>query len=123
MSAEPAAGEILCRLDEIADPGAKGFAFWTGEVMFRGFVVRRGDKVQGWRDSCPHIGTPLTFGDDRYLTRDGGHILCVTHGALFRPDDGRCVAGPCMGLSLRPWPIDVRGDQIVAVGDPGASRS
>lgn len=111
MSA-PEPGTPLCRLDEIADPGAKGFSFWTGEVMFRGFVVRRGDRLQGWRDRCPHIGTPLTFGDDRYLTRDGQHILCVTHGAIFRPDDGLCLGGPCVGRSLTPWPVEVTDGEV-----------
>jgi nitrite reductase/ring-hydroxylating ferredoxin subunit len=111
----PEAGRVLCRLDEIADPGSKGFSFWTGEMVFRGFVVRRGGVVKGWR----HVGTPLTFGDDRYLTRDGAHLLCVTHGALFDPDTGLCVAGPCVGQSLRDWPVAVR-DGAVVVADVGA---
>ena len=109
----PEPGAVLCRLDEIADPGAKGFTFWTGEMMFRGFVVRRGDAVRGWRDRCPHVGTPLTLGDDRFLTRDGAYILCSTHGALFRPGDGLCVGGPCAGQSLRAWPVEVTDGQVV----------
>ena len=44
---------------------------------------------------------------DRYLTREGDLILCGTHGALFRPDDGLCVGGPCAGKSLTPWPVRV----------------
>lgn len=113
MRGAPPAGTPLCRLDEIGEPGSKGFAFWSGELMFRGFVVRREGEVLGYVDRCPHIGTPLTFGDDRYLTRGGEHILCVTHGALFRPQDGLCLGGPCVGRSLTPWGIEVRGDQIV----------
>ncbi|MDP9102760.1 MAG: Rieske (2Fe-2S) protein [Pseudomonadota bacterium] len=113
----PQPGQTLCRLDEIADPGSKGFSFWTGEMVFRGFVVRRGDEVKGWRDRCPHIGTPLTFGDDRYLTRDGAHLICVTHGALFRPEDGMCVAGPCAGQSLRAWPVQVRDGAVIVAAD------
>jgi len=103
----PEPGQVLCRLDDIPDPGSKGFSFWTGEMVFRAFVVRRGDEVKGWRDRCPHIGTPLSFGDDRYLTRGGDYIMCFTHGALFRPEDGMCVGGPCVGQALRPWPVKV----------------
>ncbi len=116
MTDGPAPGATLCRLDEIPNPGAKGFTVWTGERMFRGFVVRRGEEVIGYLDRCPHIGTPLTLGDDRYLTRDGGHILCSTHGALFRLEDGLCLAGPCPGRTLPSWPVTVV-DGLVAVAE------
>lgn len=111
MSA-PESGTRLCRVEEIADPGAKGFSFWTGEVMFRGFVVRKGGELKGWRDRCPHIGTPLTLGDDRYLTRSGDLILCSTHGAVFRLADGLCMGGPCAGQSLTPWAVDVVDGEV-----------
>ena len=112
MSAAPAPGTLLCRVEDIPDPGSKGFGFWTGEIMFRGFVVKKDGELQGWRDRCPHVGTPLTFGDDRYLTRDGEMILCVTHGALFRIHDGYCVGGPCAGQRLTPWPVTITEGEV-----------
>lgn len=105
--ARPAAGVQLCRLDEIADPGAKGFRFRDGSRLFAGFVVRRGESVAGYVDSCPHAGWPLGAMDDRYLTRSGEHILCAGHGALFALD-GACVAGPCMGERLTGWAVRVQ---------------
>lgn len=110
----PAPGTPLCRLDALSDPGARGFCFDLGDEMFQGFVVRQGDAVFGWRDRCPHLGLPLTLGDDRYLTREGGFILCCSHGALFQPTDGLCVAGPCVGRRLHAWPVRVSGDLVVA---------
>ena len=112
--ARPDAGHRLCALDEIADPGAKGFRFRDGDRLFMGFVVRSGDTARGYVDRCPHAGTPLALVTDRYLTREGDLLLCATHGALFRPDDGACVAGPCEGLSLAPWPIEVRAGVVFA---------
>jgi len=103
----PAPGLDLCELATLDDPGARGFAFKSDGAMFRGFVVRRGDVVAGYIDSCPHVGAPLALTPTAYLTRDGDHIICASHGALFRPDDGRCVAGPCVGRSLKPWPVAV----------------
>jgi nitrite reductase/ring-hydroxylating ferredoxin subunit len=50
--------------------------------------------------------------DDRYFTRDGRHLLCSGHAALFRPQDGECVAGPCAGDRLTPWKIAVLGGEI-----------
>lgn len=112
MNPPPQPGDPLCRVDDLTDPGAKGFAYFSGEMMFRYFVVRRGEQVWGWRDRCPHVGTPLTMGDNRFLTRDGGHILCATHGALFRLEDGLCLGGPCVGRALTPWPVEVRGGAV-----------
>lgn len=109
--ARPAAGVRLCALDEIADPGAKGFRFREGDRLFAGFIVRRGHEARGFVDSCPHAGWPLSALDDRYLTRDERHILCAGHGALFELD-GRCVAGPCMGDHLMPWPVEVQGGEV-----------
>jgi len=97
----------LCRVEDISDPGAKGFRFRKDQALFAGFLVRQGDRVAGYVDSCPHNGWPLAVLDDRYLTRSGDRILCAAHGAVFRPDDGVCVGGPCAGESLTPWPVAV----------------
>ena len=98
----------------MADPGGKGFRFREGGALFAGFVVRQGETVRGYADSCPHAGWPLASLDERYLTRDGRHILCAGHGALFDLD-GVCVAGPCYKQSLQPWPVEVRdGDVLTA---------
>jgi nitrite reductase/ring-hydroxylating ferredoxin subunit len=81
--------------------------FESNGAAFRGFIVRWGKRVAGYVDSCPHVGAPLALTPTAYLTGTGEHIICATHGALFRPDDGKCVAGPCVGRSLKPWPVAV----------------
>lgn len=103
---------MLCRLADIADPGAKGFTWRDGDWLFHGFVVRRGDTVNGFIDRCPHAGMPLALFEDHYLTREKDLILCSSHGALFRPDNGLCIGGPCAGRSLWPWPVEVAGEEI-----------
>ncbi len=110
--ARPGPGVALCRLDEIADPGARGFDFRAGDQTFMGFVVRLGERAVGYIDSCPHAGWPLAIGD-RYLTRDARYILCAGHGAAFTPDTGACVFGPCAGEHLPPWPVEVGMDGVV----------
>ncbi|MFL5295980.1 MAG: Rieske (2Fe-2S) protein [Phenylobacterium sp.] len=96
---------------EIADPGAKGFRFRAETRLFAAFLVRRGDDVSGWIDQCPHAGWPLGAFDDRYLTRDGAHILCTGHGGLFDLS-GRGVTTPCVGQHLTPWPVAVRAGEV-----------
>jgi nitrite reductase/ring-hydroxylating ferredoxin subunit len=106
------AGVTLCALGDLPDPGARNFVLEIGDRRFHGFVVRRGDAVAGFVDSCPHMGLPLAKRLDDYLTDDGALIGCDWHGALFRPEDGLCVGGPCQGQSLKPWPIEIVGGMV-----------
>ena len=106
------AGVPLCTLASLQDPGARNFVLEIKGAYFHGFVVRRGDRVFGWVDRCPHAGLPLAQELDRYLTRDGELILCSWHGALFQPDTGQCLGGPAAGSRLTPWPVEV-SDGIV----------
>jgi nitrite reductase/ring-hydroxylating ferredoxin subunit len=113
--ARPAPGSVLCPLDEIASPGARGFRFRAHDAVFAGFVIRRGESVVGYVDSCPHAGWPLAGPNGRFLTRENDLILCAGHAALFRIEDGAMVAGPCSNVSLTPWPVAVRDGEIVVL--------
>lgn len=110
--ARPAAGLRLCAFDELSDPGAKGFRFRHERSMFAGFVVRQGDEVRGYVDSCPHNGWPLAVMDDRYLNAGGSRIICAAHGAAFRVLDGVCVGGPCLDEHLTGWPVVVLSGEV-----------
>ena len=106
---------VLCRLDEIPDPGSKGFDLDDGEGgdgtrMI--FVVRAGATLRAYENSCPHTGGPLDWVPDQFLTREKDMILCATHGALFRLDDGHCLAGPCAGERLTPLPVRIEGESV-----------
>jgi len=102
----------LCRVEEIPDGGAKGFPPPPGGFIGL-FAVRRGEHVMVYVNSCPHIGTPLDWMPDRFFDRSGELLLCGTHGALFRPDDGVCVRGPCFGKRLQQAPVRVEGGMIM----------
>lgn len=115
-AAAPPPGQALCRLDELDDPGSRGFRWYAGDEAFAGFVVRKGGKVFGYVDWCPHAGWPLAAGAAGRLTRDGRAIICNVHGALFRPDSGRCIAGPGQDDALKPWPVTVDADGVVRTG-------
>ncbi len=91
---------FLCRLAELPDGGGKGFWFGSDVNRYGVFVLRRGDSILAYENSCPHRGTPLDWQKDRFLDITGRLILCATHGALFRIADGFCVSGPCAGTRL-----------------------
>ena len=103
---------VLCRLDEIDDGAAKGFRVKAHGLEHRIFAVRRGSRVYVYRNDCPHVGTPLDWAPDEFLDSRREHIICATHGALFRISDGYCFSGPCVGDSLEPVFFEVRGEVI-----------
>jgi nitrite reductase/ring-hydroxylating ferredoxin subunit len=106
----------VCRLDDIPDGGAKGLVVPDPDgAVLRVIVLRNGSEVGAYRNRCPHRGTPLDLRPDDFLDRDGRHIVCGTHGAIFRKEDGYCVAGPCAGDRLTP--IAVRVDNGVVLVD------
>ena len=103
---------VLCRLAEIPDPGSRGFDFREGDALHSVFVVRAGAMLRAYENACPHTSGPLDWVPDQFLTREKDMILCATHGALFRIEDGHCLAGPCIGESLTPLPVSVEGDTV-----------
>lgn len=107
----------LCQLDEVPNPGCKGFALDTAQREASVFVVRQNDNVYVYRNVCPHLGLPLEWMPDQFLDRDGHYIQCATHGALFRIRDGYCVSGPCPGESLVALPFRIEGKSII-IDDP-----
>ncbi len=103
----PRPGTVLCRLDDLPDPGARGFTFGEGRLAFEMFVVRRGDRAWGYVNDCPHAHTTLEFMPDRFLDSAGLDIICSTHGARFAVEDGRCLIGPCRGQALTALPVAI----------------
>jgi nitrite reductase/ring-hydroxylating ferredoxin subunit len=110
LTATPA-GVSLGPLDQIADNAARSFVLEMRAGRFHGFVVRRGDTPFGYVDRCPHMGLPLAQQLDDYVAVD--RIACSWHGALFDIASGTCVAGPCPGTRLTPWPVRVEAGILV----------
>lgn len=98
----------LCSIDELANDTSKGFI--TEGVPL--FVVRKQDQVFVYLNSCPHRLIPLEWQPDQFLDYDKNFIQCASHGALFKIDDGTCIAGPCSGDSLTPIPHETRDGTI-----------
>jgi nitrite reductase/ring-hydroxylating ferredoxin subunit len=108
----------LCRLDDLRDGAARGFSPPPGG--FTGLVaVRHAGEVRVYVNSCPHLGTPLEWTPDRFLSADGSLIVCATHGAEFRIADGVCLRGPCFGERLEPVVIQIKDGTIFVPEDAG----
>ena len=114
----PSEPRALCPVEDIADGMAKGFPPAPGG--FSGLVAwRQGDEVRVYVNACPHIGTPLDWTPDRFMTRDGKYLVCATHGAVFAPTTGECLLGPCKGDHLDPVKAEIIEGVIYVPADAG----
>ena len=97
--------ENLVILDsaELED-GGKGVRFplpALGEFV-TGFAVRFKGKPYAYVNQCAHVSVELDWTEGEFFTAQQDFLVCATHGAHYRPDNGFCVAGPCKGRSLKP---------------------
>lgn len=99
----------LCLLNELPDGDSRGFDLDDQAL----FAVRRGDRVQVYRNLCPHRGIRLEWQPDRFLDLERQYIQCATHGALFTLDSGECIAGPCPGERLEAIPCRVVDGEVL----------
>ncbi|UCE90486.1 MAG: Rieske 2Fe-2S domain-containing protein [Pseudomonadota bacterium] len=104
----------ICRLDEIDEPGAKGLIVHGAIQQHALIVVRWRGQVAVYVNSCPHTGVNLEWMPDQFFDVDGQYLQCATHGALFRPDNGYCVGGPCAGQSLDRVRSHIEGEFVLA---------
>jgi nitrite reductase/ring-hydroxylating ferredoxin subunit len=110
----------LCALTEIGVPGSRGFSVDMDQGSVQLFVVRSGNTVVAYRNSCPHTGGPLDWVPDEFLSIGNDRIQCATHDALFRIEDGLCIKGPCAGQFLVPVGIEIKaGRVLVALDESG----
>ncbi|MGY8524007.1 Rieske (2Fe-2S) protein [Paracidovorax citrulli] len=106
----PEQGEVrICDADALADGGA-GVRF---EVGVRGrrvgaFVVRYDGAVHGYLNQCAHVPMELDWQEGQFFESSGLYLMCATHGAIYAPDSGLCVGGPCRGASLAKLRIEER---------------
>jgi nitrite reductase/ring-hydroxylating ferredoxin subunit len=81
--------------------------------------------VTAWANACLHQPLPLDVTHDaewvtpgvRAAPMDDGrvHLLCHSHGALYRTADGYCISGPCEDQRLVRLAVAVEGTQIAVI--------
>lgn len=103
---------VICKLDDLADPGCRGLELDVAGRSYDAFIVRQGRQVYAYLNSCPHTGGPLDWVPHQFLDLDKAHIQCATHDALFQINDGRCVSGPCQGQRLTAIPVIIRDGEV-----------
>jgi len=90
----------VCRLEEVPDGGTHALTVEGSQGPRDIFLHRAGGAVRAFENACPHLGTPLDWAPGHFLSEDGTHFVCATHGARFRIADGHCFFGPCVNDRL-----------------------
>ena len=98
----------LCSKDEISEGYAKRFLIGERNI----FAVKKNNIIYVYENKCPHLNIELEWLEDQFLDSEKEYILCSTHGALFKIEDGLCVSGPCEGQTLTPIRIKIDNDWV-----------
>ena len=95
--------------------GAKGlrFALPALSEFATGFVIRFHGKPYAYVNQCAHVAVELDWNEGDFFTAQKDFLICATHGAHYRPDNGFCVMGPCKGRSLKIIPVTEQNQEII----------
>lgn len=94
----------IAHLQQFDASPSRGVALPDGR---QAFLVRVHGRVSVFVNRCPHQQVPLNLPDGDFLEAGGELIQCGMHGALFLPESGECVFGPCQGRFLEPLAISI----------------
>jgi len=103
----------IARVDDIPREGIT-FDYKEGPFDEQGILLRTADGgVRAYKNECRHLPMrlddrePAEFWDERRR-----YLVCNSHGARYRPEDGLCVSGPCEGSHLKELPIEVLDREV-----------
>ncbi len=113
MTAVVAPGQQICKSETLRDGGAGvRFEIGVGPRQEPAFVVRHAGRAYAYLNRCAHRQVELDWIEGQFFDADGRHLICATHGALYRPENGQCAAGPCGGVGLTPVAIHEEEGEI-----------
>jgi nitrite reductase/ring-hydroxylating ferredoxin subunit len=113
VDAAGAVGAFRARAGAVAPGRALRLELVRETVAVAGFVVNHDGRHYAYVNRCPHAGTALDRRRDHFFSDDGRLLACGTHGAVFAPDTGVCVEGPCPGARLEPLRVEREGDDLI----------
>lgn len=111
---DPAAAAVpLCRSDALAERGrAHVWDVRVGGQPTRAFALRVDGRVVAYVNRCLHVPVELDWQPGEFFDAERMYIVCSVHGAMYAPQDGRCIGGPCGRGRLIQLKIDEREGQV-----------
>ena len=109
--------EFLCRSDDLPEGSYQELHYTVGGATRYLVATRVDGRAQAWYNRCPHAGQPLNWAPNQFLTDEHNRLVCAAHGAVFEPQDGRCVAGPCLRAALTRCPLVEENGEVFAADE------
>ena len=92
----------LCNSADLQEGGlAVPFDVVYGGQTCRAFAIRWQGSAHAYLNRCAHVAMEMDWQPNRFFDDSGRWLLCGTHGAVYQPDTGACVGGPCRGGLVR----------------------
>jgi len=107
----------VASLADLEPRSTRKFEIGRGGEKLRAFLANHDGKLVAYLNRCQHLPWPLDWDDGRFYGRDAELFVCHTHGALYEPLSGLCVAGPCAGAHLERLEVVIEGGEVY-VEDP-----
>ena len=105
---------LICACADLQD-GRLGARFWVerGGVRLPAFAIRHRGRVYAYLNRCAHLGIELDWQEGHFFDDSGVYLVCSMHGALFAPETGRCIAGPCYSAALTPVAVEEQEGKVL----------
>ena len=107
-------GGIVCASAALTEAG-RGVRFLVvahGSVR-PAFAIRYRGRAYAYLNACAHKAVELDWQEGDFFDADGQRLICATHGALYDPATGACIAGPCRGRALTAVAVQERDNVII----------
>ena len=92
---------LICASGALVDGGAGvRFTLDRANDWRSAFAIRFRGTVYAYVNECRHQQTELDWSPGEFFDADKLYLICATHGALYEPESGVCIAGPCRGARL-----------------------
>ncbi len=119
-------GQMICQQNTLI-PGGRAFRFLVkcGEIeSFAGmnadtddylpaFVIQYENQYFAYLNRCAHVAMELDWNPGEMFDEEQKYLICATHYAIYDPQSGKCLSGPCpKGAKLNALPIVLKDDGI-----------
>jgi len=112
---------LVCASGDLSERGdAVRFDVLLPHGVGSGFAVRFSGMVYAYLNQCAHVPVEMDWSPGQFFDHSRLYLICSFHGAMYEPETGRCVAGPCRGARLRPLAVCEENGQVYWLPDNGS---
>ena len=107
---------MICKSADVRE-GEDGVRFTVTRVTGEepAFLVRFQGRVHAYLNRCAHVPVELDWLPGKLFDDSRRYVICATHGAMYEPETGHCVSGPCRGARLVPLRVEERDGGVYLI--------